>query len=112
MDPARLSFREGLSPRQCLASCAIERGSPVTSNVKWTPEFHMLHAWIYELNPCGTFAGTHPELAKKALHPAAIAPNGHIHAADAHPAYPIAGGTLCSWLSDLGQTPEFCAQRK
>lgn len=112
MDPAKLSFREGISPRQCLPACAVERGLPVSSNAKWTPEFYMLHAWIYELNPCGTFAGTHPDLARSSLHPVAIAPNGHIHAADAHPDYPFAGGTLCSWLGELGQVPEFCAKRK
>lgn len=112
MDPAMLSFREGLSPQQCLASCAVQKGLPVTSNVKWTPEFHMLHAWIYALNPCGTFAGTHPELAKNALHPAGIAPNGHIHASNTHPDYPFVGGTLCAWLAQLGQKPQFCAQRR
>lgn len=112
MDPAKLSFQEGISPRQCLAACVVEQGLPVSSNVKWTPEFHMLHAWIYELNPCGTFAGTHPDLAKSSLHPAAIAPNGHIHAANAHPDYPFVGGTLCSWLGELRQVPEFCAKRK
>lgn len=111
MDPAKLSFREGISPRQCLAGCSTERGLPVTSNAKWTPEFHMLHAWIYELNPCGTFAGTHPALATTSLHPAAIAPNGHMHTADAHPNYPFAGGVLCSWLGELGPVPAFCARR-
>lgn len=111
MDPAKLSFREGLSPRQCLETCAAERGLPVSSNVKWAPEFYMLHAWIYELNPCGTFAGTHPDLAKGSLHPAAIAPIGHRHAADPHPAYPFTGGNLCSWLGELGQVPAFCGKR-
>lgn len=112
MDPAKLSFREGISPRQCLPGCAVERGLPVSANAKWTPEFHMLHAWIYELNPCGTFAGTHPELAKASLHPSALAPNGHMHTADRHPNYPFTGGVLCSWLGELGQVPAFCASRE
>ncbi|QYF94437.1 hypothetical protein KY495_04255 [Massilia sp. PAMC28688] len=112
MDPARLSFREGLSPQQCLPGSAVKNGLPVSSNAKWTPEFHMLHAWIYELNPCGTFAGTHPDLAKNALHPSGIAPNGHIHASNTHPSYPFTGGTLCAWLGQLGQVPEFCTARK
>lgn len=112
MDPARLSFREGISPRQCLAACSVARGLPVSSNAKWTPEFHMLHAWIYELNPCGTFAGTHPALAKQSLHPSAIAPNGHRHAADPHPDYPFAGGMLCAWLGELGSVPAFCSPRR
>ena len=29
----------------------------------YIPAFNMLHVWLYKLNPCGTFAGTHPHLA-------------------------------------------------
>lgn len=108
MDPNKLSFREGLSPRQCLGSCVVAKGLPVSSTVKWTPKFHMLHAWIYQLNPCGTFADP---LAKRSPHPAAGRPHGKIDTLDPHPDYPFAGGTLCSWLGELGQAPEFCARR-
>jgi hypothetical protein len=32
-------------------------------NFGWLPSFNMLHVWLYKLNPCGAFAGTHPAVA-------------------------------------------------
>lgn len=37
--------------------------SPNTNN-GWLPAFNMLHVWLYKLNPCGTFAGTHPHISQ------------------------------------------------
>ena len=54
-DPTTLDFHECTTPAECFAIT----GS--TSTV-WNPKFHMLHLWLYKLNPCGTFAGAHPGL--------------------------------------------------
>ncbi|HEX8613238.1 MAG TPA: hypothetical protein VF800_18265 [Telluria sp.] len=112
LDARKLTFRQGLSPKECLPASAVARGLPVSANVKWTPQFHMLHAWIYELNRCGTFAHAHPDLAKHSPPLAASLVHGEVDPQDPHPAYPFARGTMCSWLGELGQVPEFCSQQK
>jgi hypothetical protein len=112
LDPRKLAFRQSLSPKQCLPASAIARGLPVAPAVKWTPQFHMLHVWIYQLNRCGTFADAHPDLAPASPPLASSLPTPNVEPQDPHPAYPFANGTLCSWLGELGQVPAFCAPRK
>ncbi|NHZ40633.1 hypothetical protein [Massilia aquatica] len=112
LDARKLSFRQGLSPKQCLPGNAVAKGLPVAPDVKWTPQFHMLHAWIYELNRCGTFAHAHPDLAPGSppLESSLATPN--VDPQDPHPAYPFARGTMCAWLGELGQVAPFCTQQK
>lgn len=112
LDARKLAFRQGLSPKQCLPASAVAQGLPVSPAVKWTPQFHMLHAWIYALNRCGTFAHAHPDLARASPPLESSLPYGNVDPQDPHPAYPFARGTLCSWLGELGPVPAFCAQRK
>ncbi|MDQ1816562.1 hypothetical protein RBA41_25000 [Massilia sp. CCM 9210] len=108
----KLSFRQGLSPKQCLPASAIAKGLPVSPDVKWTPQFHMLHAWIYELNRCGTFAHAHPDLAPSSPPLESSLPKENVDPQNPHPAYPFARGTMCAWLGELGQVPPFCVRQK
>lgn len=55
-DPSELDYNQCMSPQECYAYT----GSTETI---WTPKFYMLHLWLYDLNPCGRFAGTHPDAA-------------------------------------------------
>lgn len=112
LDARKLSFRQSLSPKQCLPASAVAQGLPVSPDVKWTPQFHMLHAWIYELNRCGTFAHAHPDLAPGSPPLESSLPTPDVDPQAPHPAFPFARGTMCSWLGELGQTPAFCAQQK
>lgn len=107
MEPEGLNFREGVSPRECLP--ATGDGQLDTSSTKWNAKFHMLHAWIYEQNPCGTFAGAHPELMPDAMDPATALNEGEkIDPREPHPDFAFEGGTLCAWLAETGDAPEFC----
>lgn len=107
MDPENLSFLECLSPNEC-AQAALEGGYTM-ENTRWTPKFYMIHAWLYELNPCGTFAGAHPLLAMNATHPDLGNPTGEpCDTWDLHPDFPFVLGTLCNWLTELGERPDFC----
>lgn len=112
LDADKLSFRQSQSPSQCLPASAVAKGLPVAPNVKWTPQFHMLHAWIYELNRCGTFAHAHLDLAPAYPLLESTLPTPDVDPQDPHPAYPFARGTMCAWLGELGQAPAFCTQQK
>ncbi|MFB9244661.1 hypothetical protein IV454_15445 [Massilia antarctica] len=112
LDASKLTFRQGLSPKQCLPASAIAKGLPVATDVKWTPQLHMLHVWLYELNRCGTFADADPDLAPNSPLLESTLPKEGGDPQAPNPAYPFAGGTLCAWLGELGQTPASCAQRK
>ncbi|NHZ98867.1 hypothetical protein [Massilia sp. CCM 8734] len=101
-----------MSPKQCLPASAIARGLPVAPDVKWMPQFHTLHAWIYELNRCGTFADAHPDLAPGSPPLESSLPAPNVDPQAPHPDYPFARGTMCAWLGELGQVPAFCAQQK
>lgn len=50
-------FNQPLFPAECAAR--VTEGS----RQGYLPAFNMLHVWLYKLNPCGTFAGTHPHLS-------------------------------------------------
>ncbi len=52
-DHTAVSYGECLSRDECSAAT----GSEYTI---WVPKIHMLHLWLYTLNPCGKFGGTHP----------------------------------------------------
>lgn len=54
-DPTELNYTQCVMPQECFTST----GS--TSTI-WIPKFHMLHLWLYKLNPCGKFAMTHPDV--------------------------------------------------
>lgn len=108
LNPEDLDFTEGLSPSECLPK--TESGEFDTSSTKWTPKFYMLHAWIYELNPCGTFAGAHPRLAPQSPEPQDFRPQGKVDTFDPHEDFPFEGGTLCAWLTETDEAPAFCSQ--
>lgn len=107
LDPEKLGFTEATNPRACLGE--IEGPAMTRSgDAQWWPKFHMLHVWLYELNPCGTFAGAHPLLARDAPHPhEAIAENAQRPNAP-HPDYPFEGGTMCAWLAEIDVAPASC----
>lgn len=56
-DPTELQFMECLG----LLECYRATGTQCTI---WMPKMHMLHLWLYKLNPCGKFAMTHPGLGE------------------------------------------------
>ncbi|MBS1304094.1 hypothetical protein [Loktanella sp. SALINAS62] len=109
LDPAEYQFLERLSPSECLERTK-EAGNEQIEDPNWVPEFHMVHVWLYELNPCGTFAGAHPNLDREAPDPttAIIFPERHPDAP--HPDFDFEGGTMCAWLRETGETPEYCSQ--
>ncbi|SDY64912.1 hypothetical protein [Citreimonas salinaria] len=109
LDPADYEFLERLSPRECQARAREASGGQV-EQPNWVPQFHMLHVWLYELNPCGTFAGAHPELDVNAADPAQSIVHPERHPEAPHPDFDFEGGTMCAWLSETGTTPEYCAQ--
>ena len=100
LNAEELMFSEGLSPRECLPE---DKDSGV-----WNPKFYMIHAWIYALNPNGTFAGAHPHLAQHAPPEESARPHGRVDPLDPHPDYPFKGGTLCAWLAEAERAPDFC----
>lgn len=51
-------FSQPLFPQECAA-----QGQETGRRPGWIPAFNMLHVWLYKLNPCGIFAGTHPDVA-------------------------------------------------
>lgn len=50
-------FNQHMTPEQC-------SNMPTAGASAWSPAFNMLHLWLYELNPCGKFAGTHPYVSQ------------------------------------------------
>lgn len=102
MNPENLSFLQCLSPSEC-AQQAQDR------EYRWTAKFHMVHLWLYELNPCGTFANAHPLLATDSPHPDTTNPTGEAcNTLDPHAEFPFVLGTLCDWLKEIGETPDYC----
>jgi hypothetical protein len=64
-------FRQGLNDAQ-VAECVLDPATgqprqffPATDRL-FNPKIYMLHAWVHTLNPCGLFAGTHPEISPEA----------------------------------------------
>jgi hypothetical protein len=55
-------FTQPLTPAECQA-----RAPSTSARQGWVPGFNMLHVWLYKLNPCGTFAGTHPHVWEDAM---------------------------------------------
>lgn len=53
-------FNQHMTPAQCAASVAP------SSSFVWNPSFNMLHLWLYNLNPCGKFAGLNPHVSPTA----------------------------------------------
>jgi hypothetical protein len=64
-DPAALDFRQCLTREQC----AITAQRLGYEHYDWSAKFYLLHAWLYALNPCGTFAVSHPFLMPGAMDP-------------------------------------------
>lgn len=68
LDQDAVEFKQCTTKVECLTEAAVkgyfDPNNPQSPNnrVRWNPRFFMLHAWIYRLNPCGTFAGTDPTL--------------------------------------------------
>ena len=109
LDASEINLRLGLSPKECLPEISGAGDLAfVTENVRWTPKFYMVHAWLYELNPNGTFGETHPRLAQDAPSLEASRPHGKVDPVEPHPDYPFKGGTLCAWLAEGGMEPDFC----
>lgn len=108
LDPADYEFLERLSPSECAARAREASGGQI-QEPSWVPQFHMLHVWLYELNPCGTFAGAHPELDIDAADPAESIVFPERHPEAPHPEYDFAGGTMCAWLSEAGTVPRYCS---
>ncbi len=52
-------FNQHMFPQECAA-----QGIPTGRRQGWIPAFNMMHVWLYKLNPCGTFAGTHPHASE------------------------------------------------
>jgi hypothetical protein len=111
MDPETLSFMECIGPGSCgLAAYMNGYGG----DFRWNPQFFMLHVWLYELNPCGTFAGAHPDLEAGSPDPATANPTGHAcsiadvvdtdenGADDDYPYSPVP--QFCRWMSEIGQS--------
>ncbi len=73
-DASELSFTECVPAWECPAG------------TRWNPKFHMLHLWLYKLNPCGKFAGHHPALTTgQDPHDANQSPTGSCTLADVLP---------------------------
>lgn len=52
-------FNQHVFPAECAA-----RATDPSVRQGWIPAFNMLHVWLYDLNPCGTFAGIHPHVSE------------------------------------------------
>jgi hypothetical protein len=50
-------FNQHMTPNECAQSATIP------GVYAWNPAFNMLHLWLYKLNPCGKFSGSHPQVA-------------------------------------------------
>lgn len=50
-------FNQAMFPQECSAR------ESENQRQGYLPGFNMLHVWLYKLNPCGLFAGTHPDVS-------------------------------------------------
>lgn len=100
MDSDNLGFHECIGPGQC-GMMAYMSG---TSDFRWNPKFYMLHVWLYKLNPCGLFAGEHPDIMSDATEP---------HSASCDVTDEVAGSPytytpfqqFCAWMDQVGAAP-------
>jgi hypothetical protein len=52
-------FNQHMFPQECAA-----QGESSDRRQGWIPAFNMIHVWLYRMNPCGLFAGTHPHVSE------------------------------------------------
>jgi hypothetical protein len=106
-----LNFVECVGPGTCGYTAYV---SGYGGDFRWNPQFYMLHVWLYELNPCGTFAGAHPDLEPNQPDPGTANPTGHACSIgdkvdanndgydDQYPYSPVP--QFCRWMAEIGQS--------